>query len=118
MKAIVGSAGVPLTTDVISTIVGLIAMDSDSIAVRGPANPATVASPIEELAMSLGSKVGRDVVVWRTAKGEPSPARDRHLVGNVQRVYAFFQMVLPALGFLVATAVPALIFRRRRALRV
>lgn len=39
---------------------------------------------------------------------------NRRIIG----VYAFFQMVLPALGFLVATAVPALIFRRRRALRV
>ncbi|BCH20465.1 ABC transporter permease [Mesorhizobium sp. L-8-3] len=39
---------------------------------------------------------------------------NRRVIG----VYAFFQMMLPALGFLVATAVPALIFRRRRALRV
>lgn len=39
---------------------------------------------------------------------------NRRIIG----VYAFFQMALPALGFLVATAVPALIFRRRRALRV
>ncbi len=39
---------------------------------------------------------------------------NRRIIG----VYAFFQMLLPALGFLVATAVPALIFRRRRALRV
>ncbi len=39
---------------------------------------------------------------------------NRRVIG----VYAFLQMVLPALGFLVATAGPALIFRRRRAMRV
>jgi putative thiamine transport system permease protein len=39
---------------------------------------------------------------------------NRRVIG----VYAFLQMLLPALGFLVATAVPALIFRRRRAMRV
>ena len=39
---------------------------------------------------------------------------NRRVIG----VYAFLQMVLPALGFLVATAVPALIFRNRRAMRV
>ena len=38
---------------------------------------------------------------------------NRRVIG----VYAFVQLVLPALGFLVATAVPALIFRNRRALR-
>lgn len=38
---------------------------------------------------------------------------NRRIIG----VYAFFQMALPALGFLVATAVPALIFRHRRAMR-
>ncbi len=37
----------------------------------------------------------------------------RRLIG----VYAFLQMLLPAAGFLVATLVPALIFRRRRAMR-
>lgn len=39
---------------------------------------------------------------------------NRRVIG----VYAFLQMVLPAAGFLVATAVPALLFRSRRALRV
>ena len=39
---------------------------------------------------------------------------NRRVIG----VYAFLQMLLPALGFLVATAVPALIFRHRRAMRV
>lgn len=38
----------------------------------------------------------------------------RRIIG----VYAFLQMLLPALGFAVATLVPALIFRRRRALRL
>lgn len=38
---------------------------------------------------------------------------NRRIIG----VYAFLQMALPALGFLVATFVPALIFRNRRALR-
>src|SRR5262245_49101564 len=38
---------------------------------------------------------------------------DRRLIG----VYAFLQMFLPAAGFLVATFVPALIFRHRRAMR-
>ena len=38
---------------------------------------------------------------------------NRRVIG----VYAFLQLALPALGFLVATAVPALIFRNRRALR-
>lgn len=33
-------------------------------------------------------------------------------------VYAFLQMALPAIGFLVATLVPALVFRRFRAMRV
>ena len=39
---------------------------------------------------------------------------NRRVIG----VYAFLQMLLPALGFLVATAVPALRFRHRRALRL
>ncbi|MEZ5809933.1 MAG: ABC transporter permease subunit [Rhizobiaceae bacterium] len=39
---------------------------------------------------------------------------NRRVIG----VYAFLQMALPAAGFLVATAVPALLFRSRRALRV
>lgn len=39
---------------------------------------------------------------------------NRRVIG----VYAFLQMLLPALGFLVATVVPALIFRRRRAMRI
>lgn len=39
---------------------------------------------------------------------------NRRVIG----VYAFLQMVLPALGFLVATLVPALLFRRFRAMRV
>ncbi|QDZ02208.1 ABC transporter permease [Nitratireductor mangrovi] len=39
---------------------------------------------------------------------------NRRVIG----VYAFLQMALPALGFLVATAIPALIFRRFRAMRV
>ena len=38
---------------------------------------------------------------------------NRRVIG----VYAFLQSALPALGFLVATAVPALIFRNRRAMR-
>ncbi|MET0942101.1 MAG: ABC transporter permease [Mesorhizobium sp.] len=38
---------------------------------------------------------------------------NRRLIG----VYAFLQMVLPAAGFLVATLLPALIFRHRRAMR-
>lgn len=38
---------------------------------------------------------------------------NRRVIG----VYTFLQLLLPALGFLVATAVPALIFRNRRALR-
>jgi putative thiamine transport system permease protein len=38
---------------------------------------------------------------------------NRRLIG----VYAFLQMLLPAAGFLVATLVPALIFRHRRAMR-
>jgi putative thiamine transport system permease protein len=37
---------------------------------------------------------------------------NRRVIG----VYAFLQLALPALGFLVATAVPALVFRNRRAL--
>ena len=39
---------------------------------------------------------------------------NRRVIG----VYAFLQMLLPAFGFLVATAVPALLFRHRRAMRV
>jgi len=39
---------------------------------------------------------------------------DRRAIG----VYTFLQMVLPAAGFLVATLVPALVFRRFRAMRV
>lgn len=39
---------------------------------------------------------------------------NRRVVG----VYAFLQMALPFLGFAVATLVPALLFRRRRALRL
>ena len=39
---------------------------------------------------------------------------NRRIIG----VYAFMQMLLPALGFAVATLVPALIFRNRRAMRV
>lgn len=39
---------------------------------------------------------------------------NRRVIG----VYAFLQMLLPAAGFLVATLVPALMFRRRRAMRV
>ena len=38
---------------------------------------------------------------------------NRRVIG----VYAFLQLALPVLGFLVATVVPALIFRNRRALR-
>lgn len=39
---------------------------------------------------------------------------NRRLVG----AYAFLQMLLPAAGFLIATLVPALLFRARRAMRV
>ena len=39
---------------------------------------------------------------------------NRRVIG----VWAFVQMTLPFLGFLVATLVPALIFRRFRALRI
>ena len=39
---------------------------------------------------------------------------NRRVIG----VYAFLQMLLPAIGFLIATAVPALVFRSRRAMRV
>ncbi|MDN2568057.1 ABC transporter permease subunit [Aquibium sp. A9E412] len=39
---------------------------------------------------------------------------NRRVIG----VYAFLQMLLPAAGFLVATLVPALLFRHRRAMRV
>jgi putative thiamine transport system permease protein len=38
---------------------------------------------------------------------------DRRVIG----VYAFLQMILPAIGFAVASFAPALIFRRRRAMR-
>jgi putative thiamine transport system permease protein len=38
---------------------------------------------------------------------------NRRIIG----VYAFLQMLLPAIGFLVATLVPALLFRHRRAMR-
>ena len=38
---------------------------------------------------------------------------DRRIIG----VYAFLQMLLPLIGFAIATLVPALIFRNRRALR-
>jgi putative thiamine transport system permease protein len=38
---------------------------------------------------------------------------NRRIIG----VYAFLQMLLPAAGFAVATFAPALIFRRRRAMR-
>ena len=37
---------------------------------------------------------------------------NRRVIG----VFAFLQMALPALGFLVATGLPALIFRNRRAM--
>jgi putative thiamine transport system permease protein len=39
---------------------------------------------------------------------------NRRIIG----VYAFLQMLLPAAGFAVATIIPALIFRHRRAMRV
>ncbi len=39
---------------------------------------------------------------------------NRRVIG----VYAFVQMVLPAIGFLVAVTVPALLFRSRRAMRI
>lgn len=39
---------------------------------------------------------------------------DRRVIG----VYAFLQMLLPAIGFAVATLVPALLFRRFRTMRV
>ena len=39
---------------------------------------------------------------------------NRRVIG----VYAFLQMLLPVLGFAVATLVPALVFRNRRAMRV
>jgi putative thiamine transport system permease protein len=39
---------------------------------------------------------------------------NRRIIG----VYAFLQMLLPAAGFAVATLVPALLFRNRRAMRV
>ncbi|WP_157014185.1 ABC transporter permease [Mesorhizobium xinjiangense] len=39
---------------------------------------------------------------------------NRRVIG----VYAFLQMVLPMAGFLVATAIPALVFRRFRAMRI
>jgi putative thiamine transport system permease protein len=39
---------------------------------------------------------------------------NRRIIG----VYAFLQMLLPVIGFAVATLVPALIFRHRRAMRV
>lgn len=39
---------------------------------------------------------------------------NRRIIG----VYAFLQMMLPTLGFLIATLAPALIFRRFRAMRV
>jgi putative thiamine transport system permease protein len=39
---------------------------------------------------------------------------NRRVIG----VYAFLQMLLPAAGFAVATLVPALVFRNRRAMRV
>ena len=39
---------------------------------------------------------------------------NRRVIG----VYAFLQMLLPAAGFAVATLVPALLFRSRRAMRV
>ena len=39
---------------------------------------------------------------------------NRRIIG----VYAFLQMLLPAAGFAVATLVPALVFRNRRAMRV
>lgn len=39
---------------------------------------------------------------------------NRRIIG----VYAFLQMLLPAAGFAVATIVPALLFRHRRAMRV
>jgi putative thiamine transport system permease protein len=38
---------------------------------------------------------------------------NRRVIG----VYAFLQMLLPAIGFLVATLIPALLFRHRRAMR-
>lgn len=38
--------------------------------------------------------------------------------GRVIGVYAFFQTLLPFLGFAIASAVPALLFRDRRAMRV
>lgn len=39
---------------------------------------------------------------------------NRRVIG----VYAFLQMLLPVLGFAIATLVPALVFRNRRAMRV
>lgn len=39
---------------------------------------------------------------------------NRRVIG----VYAFFQLILPFAGFLIATALPALLFRNRRAMRV
>lgn len=39
---------------------------------------------------------------------------NRRVIG----VYAFIQMILPLLAFMIATAVPALLFRNRRAMRV
>jgi putative thiamine transport system permease protein len=39
---------------------------------------------------------------------------NRRVIG----VYAFLQMLLPAIGFAIATLVPALLWRRFRALRV
>jgi len=39
---------------------------------------------------------------------------NRRLIG----VYAFFQMILPLAAFLIATAVPTLLFRNRKAMRV
>jgi putative thiamine transport system permease protein len=39
---------------------------------------------------------------------------NRRVIG----IYAFLQMVLPFLGFAVATLVPALLFRKRRAMKI
>ena len=38
---------------------------------------------------------------------------NRRVIG----IYAFLQMVLPSIGFLIAIALPALLFRNRRAMR-
>lgn len=109
MKAIVGASGVPLTSDVVSTIVGLVAMDQDPICVRGPKDTTVHASPIEELAYVLGQRTGRVVRVVRPNGGErPVPDRDRALVEASDRVYAFFEkghIMSGGTGHVVRTAI-------------